>query len=382
MLKKPTDKPKNPRFSCGPTRKHPGWDIKQLNTESLGRNHRSDLAVERLSSALEHCGKLMELPHDWNMAIMPGSNTGAFEIALWNMLGAKSIDVFAWESFSYDWLVDIQQELKLESVNYYTADYGDIADLNQANPDNDIVFVYNGTTSGVCVPNMDWVQAEREGLVFCDATSAVFAKELDYTKLDVVTWSWQKILGGEAGLGMLALSPKAIERLQNYPPSWPIPKLFRLKHNGKINVSLFKGQAMNTLSLLAVEDLYSSLNWSEDIGGRKALKKRCEENFQVIKDWIEQTDWIDFLAKDPKTQSVTSVCLKIIDKNFTQKHENEQRALIKEFCSLLEKEQVAYDISAYRKAPPGIRIWTGATVEKEDLENLLPWLDWAYKNLK
>lgn len=379
MLKKPTDKPSNPRFSCGPTSKHPGWDINQLNTESLGRNHRSEIALERLSLAIERCSKLMNLPDDWHMAIMPGSNTGAFEIALWNMLGAKSIDVFAWESFSYDWLTDIQQELKLENVNYYTSNYGELPNLNQANFDNDIVFVYNGTTSGVCVPNMDWVQTERQGLVFCDATSAIFAKELDYTKLDVVTWSWQKILGGEAGLGMLTLSPKAIERLQTYTPTWPIPKLFRLKQNGQLDMSLFKGQALNTLSLLTVEDLHSSLDWAETIGGSKALQQRCEENHRVLAEWVEQTDWIDWLAKEQTTRSITSNCLKIVDKAFLQKDEQEQRTLIKRFCNLLEQEQVAYDIAAYRKAPPGIRIWTGATVEKEDIGKLLPWLTYTFE---
>ncbi len=376
--KKPTIKPDNPRFSCGPCRKHSGWDPKTFQLDVLGRNHRSKTAQARIHQAIQRSSKLMQLPGDWGMAVIPGSNTGAFELALWNLLGERGVDAFVWESFSNDWAYDIERELQLDDVNIYRAEYGDISDLSLANPNRDCVFVYNGTTSGVRVPNLDWIQSERTGLTICDATSAVFANELDYSKLDVVTWSWQKALGGEAGYGMLALSPNAIQRFETFKPDRPIPKNFRITEDGVFNKETFIGSTLNTQSLLAVEDLHSSLDWAESIGGLENLIQRCDKNFQVINEWVRDTDWIDWLPNDHGTYSNTSLCLKIVSNAFKALDETAQKTFINSMVTVLEQEDVAYDISAYRKAPVGLRVWSGPTVEKMDLEKLLPWLEWAY----
>lgn len=377
-LEKPKCKPEEPRFSCGPCRKHPGWDPKTFQAAVLGRNHRSKIAQARIHQAIQRCSALMRLPEDWGLAVIPGSNTGAFELAMWNLLGEKGVDVFVWESFSSDWAYDIEHELQLNDTKFYRADYGGIPDLSLAAPDRDCVFVYNGTTSGVRVPNLDWIDKDRTGLSICDATSAVFANDLDYSKLDVVTWSWQKALGGEAGYGMLALSPKAIERFESFKPNRPMPKNLRITSNGKFNKETLVGSTLNTQSLLAVEDLHSALDWAESIGGLDSLIARCNENFKVINKWIEQTDWVQWLAVNESTISNTSLCLKVVSDEFHSLNQASQTAFINSMVDVLEQENVAYDISAYRKAPIGLRIWSGPTVETADLEKLTPWLDWAY----
>lgn len=333
----------------------------------------------RLQEAITRSAKLLGLPEDWQLAIVPASDTGAFEMALWSMLGQRGVDVFVWESFSSDWASDIKNQLQIDDLNIYQADYGDLPDLDVANAERDVVFVYNGTTSGVRVPDMDWVSSDREGIVFCDATSAAFAMELDYEKLDVVTWSWQKVLGSEGGFGMLALSPKAIERLENYQPSCPLPKIFRITKNGKVTQGVFKGATLNTPSMLALEDLHSALDWADSIGGLPALIQRCNDNFEVVDAWVSKTEWIDWLPNKADTLSTTSMCLKIVSAEFSNLSDDEQQTAIKQMCQCLEEENVAYDIAAYRSAPTGFRLWGGATVEASDLEKLMPWLDWAYQ---
>ncbi len=376
---RPAVRPCDPRFSSGPCKKHPGWELLNLSTKNLGRSHRATEPKSRLNEAITRSACLLGLPEDWQLAIVPASDTGAFELALWSMLGERGVDVFVWESFSSDWAKDIQEQLKIDDLNIYTADYGTLPELTQAKPERDVVFVFNGTTSGVRVPNMDWVSSDREGLVFCDATSAAFAMQLDYNKLDVVTWSWQKVLGSEGGFGMLALSPKAIERLESYQPQRPLPKIFRVTKKGKLDQALFKGATINTPSLLALEDLHSALDWADSIGGLQSLINRSKNNFNVVNQWVSNSDWIDWLPGDPDTRSTTSMCLKIISDEFIQLEEDAQRKIINKMCKWLEEEEVAFDIAAYRSAPPGFRIWGGATIETSDLEKLLPWLDWAYQ---
>ena len=310
---------------------------------------------------------------------MPASDTGAFELALWTMLGARGVDVFVWESFSSDWANDIKAQLKIDDLNIITAGYGELPDLTFAKKERDIVFVFNGTTSGVRVPDMEWVSSEREGLVFCDATSAAFAMELDYSKLDVVTWSWQKVLGSEGGFGMLALSPAAVERLETYQTERPLPKIFRITKKGKLDSALFKGATINTPSMLALEDLHSALDWTDSIGGLQALIQRSQNNFHAVDQWVTKTDWIDWLPADANTRSTTSMCLKVVDEEFNKLDVDAQAKVIKVMCQWLEEEGVAFDIAAYRSAPPGFRIWGGATVDSTDIEKLLPWLDWAYQ---
>ncbi len=380
LCAKPAVRPKDAHFSSGPCKKHPGWDLANFNLNNLGRSHRAPVPKSRLAAAITRSAELLGLPDDWQLAIVPASDTGAFELALWSMLGHRGVDVFVWESFSSDWANDIQAQLKLDDLNIYQSDYGDLPDLSLAKPDRDTVFVYNGTTSGVRVPHMNWIASDREGLVFCDATSAAFAMDLDYEKLDVVTWSWQKVLGSEGGFGMLALSPGAIERLESFKPDRPLPKIFRLTKKGKVDEAIFKGATINTPSMLALEDLHSALNWADSIGGLPALIKRCDDNFNALDQWVSMTDWIDWLPDDPDVRSTTSMCLKIVAEAFTNLSTEEQQKAIKAMCKSLEQEGVAFDIEAYRSAPPGFRIWGGATIEADDLKKLVPWLDWAYQS--
>jgi phosphoserine aminotransferase len=377
---KPAVRPKDARFSSGPCKKHPGWDLANFNLNNLGRSHRAPAPKSRLAEAINRSSQLLGLPEDWQLAIVPASDTGAFELALWSMLGQRGVDVFVWESFSSDWANDIQAQLKLDDLNIYQADYGDLPDLSLAKPDRDTVFVYNGTTSGVRVPHMDWIAFDREGIVFCDATSAAFAMALDYQKLDVVTWSWQKVLGSEGGFGMLALSPRAIARLESFKPDRPLPKIFRLTKKGKVDEAIFEGATINTPSMLALEDLHSALDWADSVGGLSALMKRCDDNFNVLDQWVSTTDWIDWLPDVPEVRSTTSMCLKIVAETFTSLSTEEQQKAIKVMSKSLEQQGVAFDIEAYRSAPPGFRIWGGATIEADDLEKLVPWLDWAYQS--
>jgi len=382
MIKKPTTKPKNPNFSSGPCAKRPGWDIKNLKTDSLGRSHRAKLPKQRLAEVINLSKELLNIPSDYKVGIIAGSDTGAIEAAMWSLLGKTGVEVLAWESFGSDWVKDIKEQLKIKNLTIHQSDYGDLPDFQKINFDNDIVFNWNGTTSGVCLPNADWITDNRKGLTICDATSAVFAMEMDWHKLDVITWSWQKVLGGEAAHGMIALSPKSLERLSEYQPTWPIPKIFRLANNKKVIEGIFKGETINTPSMLCVEDAIDALNWIQSIGGSKGSIDKSQSNLQVVKTWIESKDWIDFLAKDSSTLSSTSICLKITDPWFLGLSADQQQLKIKEINSFLDKEQVAFDINAYRTAPPGFRIWGGATVESSDIETLLPWIEWGYQSIK
>ena len=365
----PSVKPKNPNFSSGPCAKRPGYDVSALQLDVLGRSHRSALGKKALGLACSETARILGLPEGYRVAVVPGSDTGAIEMAMWSLLGARGVDVLEWESFSAGWVTDIVKQLKLPGVNVYKADYGDITDFAPVNFDNDVVFVWNGTTSGVKVPNGDWIPADRAGLTLCDATSAVFAMEMPWDKLDVVTYSWQKVLGGEGGHGMLILSPRAVARLESYSPPWPMPKVFRMKSGGKVSEGLFKGETINTPSMLCVSDYLDALKWVDGLGGVKGTIARSEANLKVIEDFVAANDWIDFLAKNPATRSNTSVCLSV-------KLPEDQ---VKKMAKLLEAEGVAYDIGAYKDAPPGLRIWCGATVEASDLQALMPWLSWAYQ---
>ena len=382
MIKKPTTKPKNPNFSSGPCAKRPGWNIQNLKTDSLGRSHRAKLPKQRLAEVINLSKELLNIPSDYKVGIIAGSDTGAIEAAMWSLLGKTGVEVLAWESFGSDWVKDIKEQLKIKNLTIHQSDYGDLPDFQKINFDNDIVFNWNGTTSGVCLPNADWITDNRKGLTICDATSAVFAMEMDWHKLDVITWSWQKVLGGEAAHGMIALSPKSLERLSEYQPTWPIPKIFRLANNKKVIEGIFKGETINTPSMLCVEDAIDALNWIQSIGGSKGSIDKSQSNLQVVKTWVESKDWIDFLAKDSSTLSSTSICLKITDPWFLGLSADQQQLKIKEINSLLDKEQVAFDINAYRTAPPGFRIWGGATVESSDIETLLPWIEWGYQSIK
>ena len=382
-LPKPEKKPANPKFSSGPTSKRPGWSVAELNTESLGRSHRAKQPKARLKKVIDDSKRILGIPEDYLLAIVPASDTGAFEMAMWTMLGARGVDVLSWESFGEGWATDIKSQLKLDDTRFINAPYGDLPDLNSTDAaSRDVIFTWNGTTSGVCLSDADWISADREGLTFCDATSAVFAMEVDWPKLDVVTWSWQKVLGGEAGHGMLALSPRAVERLETYTPAWPLPKIFRLAKKGKVGLDLFAGSTINTPSMLAVEDQLNALAWAESIGGLTALIGRSQANLAAIKTWVDKRDWIEFLATDPATISSTSICLRIVDEWFSVQEEDAQRSLIKSLVNSLESEGVALDISGYRDAPPGLRIWGGGTIEVSDIEALLPWLDWAYDEIR
>lgn len=381
-MNKPATKPDNPCFSSGPTSKRPGWSAADLATDSLGRSHRARGPRARLQRVIEQSKDILGIPEDFLVGIVPASDTGAFEMAMWSMLGERGVDVLAWESFGQGWLTDITKQLGLDDVRSFEADYGELPDLSQVDCDRDVVFTWNGTTSGVRIPDAGWIDADRDGLAFCDATSALFAMAVDWTKVDVVTWSWQKALGGEAAHGMLALSRRAVERLESWTPPWPLPKIFRMTKGGKLNRDIFDGATINTPSMLAVEDHLDALSWAESLGGLPALIERSEANLAAIADWVAQKDFIDFLARDPATRSSTSICLAIVDEWFESQSGELQNALIKQLVGLLEAERVAYDIGSYRDAPAGLRIWGGGTVETADIEALLPWIEWGYTQLK
>ena len=373
-MSKPALRPARPHFSSGPCAKRPGWTPEILSEAVLGRSHRSAAGKAKLAETIQLSRDLLGIPADYRLGIVPASDTGAVEMALWSLLGPRPIDVLAWESFSSEWAGDIAKELKLEP-RILKAGYGQLPDLKAVDWSHDVVFAWNGTTSGVCVPNGDWIAADRQGLAICDATSAVFAMELPWAKLDVVTWSWQKVLGGEAAHGMIALSPRAVERLTTHVPAWPIPKIFRMAKDGKLIDGIFKGDTINTPSLLCVEDQIDALQWARSIGGLPALIARSRGNLAVLERWVASSRWARFLAEDPKARSSTSVCLKIVDPDV------DQAKVASGIASLLEKEGVALDIGSYRDAPPGLRIWCGATVERADLEALTPWLDWAFAEI-
>lgn len=379
---KPSIKPNNPLFSSGPCPKRPGWSLTDLRGALLGRSHRSAPGKAKLGEAIALTRQLLQLPDDYRVGIVPASDTGAMEMAMWSLLGARDVDVLAWESFGSGWITDVVKQLKLPNVNRHEADYGKLPDLARVNFTNDVVFVWNGTTSGVKVPNGDWIDADRQGLTICDATSAAFAMDLPWPKLDVVTYSWQKVLGGEAAHGMLILSPRAVERLESWTPPWPMPKLFRLTKAGKLDESIFKGSTINTPSMLCVEDYLDALKWAKNNGGLKGLIDRSLSNLSIIENWISGRSWIDFLAEDKATRSNTSVCLKLTDPWFVAMSLEDQAKTTAKIVALLDKEGVGFDIDAYRDAPPGLRIWCGATVEKSDIEALLPWVEWAFNEIK
>jgi phosphoserine aminotransferase len=379
---RPSLRPASPNFSSGPCAKRPGWSLDQLKDAALGRSHRSKIGKAKLSDVLQRSRKILGLPSNYLLGIVPASDTGAVEMALWSLLGSRPVDMLAWESFGQDWVTDVVKQLRLPDARALKADYGKLPDLTEVDFSHDVVFLWNGTTSGVRVPDGNWIPADRQGLTICDATSAAFAMRLPWDKLDVVTWSWQKVLGGEGAHGMLALSPRAVARLESTTPAWPLPKIFRMTKGGKIDEAIFKGDTINTPSMLAVEDAIDGLKWAESSGGLDGLVKRSEANLSVVARWVGHTDWVDFLADDAKTRSCTSICLKIVDPWFTALSEADQAEAAKKLASSLESEKVAYDIAAYRAAPPGLRIWGGATIENADIAALLPWLDWAYAQLK
>jgi phosphoserine aminotransferase len=382
IVPKPTRKPNNPRFSSGPCSKRPGWSVAALKHALVGRNHRQPETLARLKLALERTRDLLRLPKDYRLAIVPASDTGAVEMALWSLLGPRGVDVLAWDAFSRDWVTDIVEQLKLTDVRALIAPYGQLPDLSQVDCDRDVVFAWNGTTSGVRVPNADWIKSDRQGLIICDATSAVFAQQIDWLKLDVGTFSWQKVLGGEAQHGMLILSPRAVERLESYTPPWPLPKLFRMTKHGKLNAELFEGSTINTPSMLCLEDYLDALDWVDSVGGLQGSIARSNENAAVIDKWVADTPWVDFVARVPETRSNTSVCLKIVDPEILALPPAMRDAVPGEMARLLDAENAAKDIASHRTSSPGLRIWTGATVETSDLEALTPWLDWAFAEVK
>jgi len=379
---KPKERPKRPHFSSGPCAKRPGWKPDLLSGAELGRSHRSKPGRAKLLEVIERSRRLLGIPDDYRVAIVPASDTGAVEMVLWSMLGARGVDILAWESFGSQWVDDVIAQLNLHNAEARIADYGDLPDLDQVNFQNDVVFPWNGTTSGVRIPNGDWIPEDRAGLTICDATSAVFAMELPWEKLDVVTWSWQKVLGGEAGHGMLSISPRAVERLETFNPPRPLPKIFRLTKGGRLIEGIFRGDTINPPSMLCVEDAIDALRWVESIGGRNEVRKRSEANLEVIAEWVERSSWANFLASQPETRSCTSICLQILDPWFHTLEPDEQFEKAKSVARILDEEGIAFDVGSYRDAPPGLRIWGGATVERSDLEALLPWLDWAYAEVK
>ena len=379
---KPAVRPANPQFSSGPCAKRPGWTLEALSDAALGRSHRAKLGKTKLQQAIDLTREVLQVPADYRIGIVPASDTGAVEMALWSLLGERGVDMVSWESFGAGWVTDVVKQLKLPDVRRLEAPYGELPDLSQIDFDRDVVFTWNGTTSGVRVANGDFIPADRKGLTICDATSAAFAQRLDFEKLDVVTFSWQKVLGGEGAHGMLILSPRAVERLESYKPAWPLPKIFRLTSGGKLIEGIFKGETINTPSMLAVEDYLDALNWAKKIGGLDALVARADANFAVLDGFVQASDWLGHLAVKPETRSNTSVCLSIVDPEIAALDADAQAAFAKALASALEKEGAALDIGAYRDAPPGLRIWCGATVEASDLEALLPWLDWAFATQK
>jgi phosphoserine aminotransferase len=378
----PSVRPLVPHFSSGPCAKRPGWSLQALTDAVLGRSHRSKIGKAKLKRAIDLTREILRVPADYRIGIVPASDTGAVEMALWSLLGSRPVTVLAWESFGEGWVTDITKQLKLKDVTVLKAGYGELPDLSKVDWSSDVVFTWNGTTSGVRVPDAAWIAADRQGLSICDATSAAFAQPLDYAKLDVITLSWQKVLGGEAAHGMLMLSPRAVERLKTYTPPWPLPKIFRMTNGGKLIEGIFEGETINTPSMLCVEDYLDTLGWAKSIGGLDALVGRADANTKAIADWVAVTPWVDFLAREPAIRSNTSVCLKIVDPAVAALTADAQSAFIKGLVAALEKENVAYDIDAYRDAPPGLRIWCGATVEKSDVEALTQWLDWAFAKSK
>ncbi|MFH0946993.1 MAG: phosphoserine transaminase [Planctomycetota bacterium] len=381
-MNRPTKRPANPNFSCGPCSKRPGWSAGALEGAFLGRSHRCPEGRARLMEVIDRSKALLRMPDDWRLGIVPASDTGAVEMVLWSMLGERGVDVVAFESFGAGWMSDILEQLKLEDVRCFTAEYGQLPDLTQVDCDRDVVFTWNGTTSGVRVPDGDWIPLDRQGLTIADATSAAFAIPLPFEKLDVMTWSWQKVLGGEAAHGMLALSPRAARRLETFTPDRPLPKIFRLTQGGKLNEEIFTGSTINTPSMLAVEDALDALRWAEAQGGLDGLIARTQANLAAVTEWVEKTDWVEFLAADEKVRSPTAVTLRIREPRFVALEKQEQAARLKRMVSLLSKEGVAHDIGSYRDAPPGLRLWGGATVEPSDTRALLPWLDWAFQAVR
>ncbi len=380
MIEKPKNKPRCLNFSSGPCTKRPGWSVDVLKDALLGRSHRSIEGKNKLKKAIDDTKRLLCIPDNYEVGIVPASDTGAIEMAMWNLLGSRPVEVLSWEVFGKDWKKDIQEQLKIPESNYHDVDFGFLPDLSKVDFNNDIIFTWNGTTSGVRVPNANWIPDNRKGLTLCDATSAVFAQELDWDKLDATSFSWQKVLGGEAAHGVLVLSPKALRHLETYTPQWPIPKIFRLTKNKKVIEGLFKGETLNTPSMLCVEDYLDILSWVDTLGGYKTTIERAQNNFEVIYDWVKENSWIDFICEDEGNLSNTSVCLKFCG-GLAKKNEDEQRNFAKSIGKILEEETVAFDIVNHRSAPPGLRIWSGATVEKEDIITLLPWIEWAYFNL-
>ena len=378
----PSVRPANPNFSSGPCAKRPGYSLQNLADAPLGRSHRAKVGKVKLKLAIDLTREILQVPADYLIGIVPASDTGAVEMAMWSLLGARGVDMLAWESFGEGWVTDVVKQLKLKDARVITSGYGAIPDLSTVNFDNDVVFTWNGTTSGVKVPNGDWIPADRQGLAICDATSAAFAQRLDWPKLDVVTFSWQKVLGGEAAHGMLILSPRAVARLESYQPSWPMPKIFRMTNGGKLIKGIFEGDTINTPSMLCVEDYIDALQWSKALGGLDGLIGRADANLKVMADWVAKTAWVDFLAADASIRSNTSVCIKIVDPAISALSAEQQASFVKQLPALLDKEKVAYDIDGYRDAPPGLRIWCGATVEASDVEALTHWLDWAFAKAK
>ncbi len=375
---RPLVKPIRAEFSSGPCAKRPGWSLEVLSSSSLGRSHRHSACKNKLKKVIELSKSILNIPNDYLVGIVPGSDTGAIEIAMWNLLGPKPVKMLVWDSFGADWANDIQLQLKLKDLEILKVDYGKLPNLNGLDFKGDIVFNWNGTTAGVCVPNGDWIEDSRDGLTICDATSAAFAMNIDWSKLDVGTFSWQKSLGGEAGHGMIILSPKAVERINSYNPDWPIPKLFQLKKNSKINLDIFSGSTINTPSMICVEDFLDVLNWTKEIGGLEQLIRRSRDNLNIIKDWVLSSTWVDFLCEDLNNLSNTSICLKLIDTKLITQSLETKNTIEKNIINLLEENKVAFDIGSYRSAPPGLRIWGGPTVDNNDIKKLLPWLDWAY----
>ena len=381
---KPTKKPNNPNFSSGPCAKRPGWKIENLINANTGRSHRSGEAKSKLKLVIDKSKELLNLPSDYVVGIMPGSDTGALEASLWSLLGLRGVDILAWENFGKDWIQDVVKQLQLSDLNVHDVNYGEFPDVEKVNFQNDVIFTWNGTTSGVKVPNANWIPDNREGLTICDATSAIFAMPIDYKKCDVLTWSWQKVLGGEAAHGLIAMSPKALNRLENYSPEWPIPKVFRIANNKKVINGIFEGSTINTPSMICVEDAIDGLNWAEENGGLDFLLETSMKSFDTIYDWVEKNDWVTFLSNNKSKEylSNTGITFKICEDWYLSKDEEDQRSIVKQICKILSDENVAYDINGYAKAPPSFRVWAGGTVEPKNIEMLLPWLEWAYYKVK
>ena len=383
-MEKPTKKPNNPNFSSGPCAKRPGWKIENLINANTGRSHRSGEAKLKLKLVIDKSKDILNLPSDYVVGILPGSDTGALEASLWSLLGLKGVDILAWENFGKDWVKDVLNQLQLSNLNIHDVNYGDFPDLTKVNFKNDVIFTWNGTTSGVKVPNSNWIPDDREGLTICDATSAIFAMPINYSKCDVLTWSWQKVLGGEAAHGMIAMSPRALNRLEQHTPKWPIPKLFRIADNNKIIKGIFEGSTINTPSMICVEDALDGLNWAKENGGLEFLLETSKKSLDIIYNWIENNDWVTFLSNNKSKEylSNTSITFKICEDWYLSKNEDDQKLIVKQICKILSEENIAYDINGYAKAPPSFRVWGGGTVEPDNIKLLLPWLEWAYIKVK